>query len=105
MPITTVTVNQSLIQKITSAKPKMALQDKKKFSNHEMMLVALDPFKGQMLTSAEIKAIVKTKFPEVNITSIQPNDHSDIGNLRCCSCVGTDRQLFVNYGRAKYQII
>jgi hypothetical protein len=103
--ITTVTVNQTLIQRLASAKPKMALRDKKKLSNHEMLLVALNPYKGQVLTSAEIKEIVSAKFPEVNIPSIQPNDHSDIGNLRCCSCVGTDRQLFINYGRAKYQVL
>jgi hypothetical protein len=102
----TVTVNQNLIQSLKSPKQRLSpTQDRKKLTHHEMLLVALHSYKGQILSATEIKNIVIAKFPEVKVRCILPNDHSDIGNLRACSCVGTDRQLLVNVGRATYHIL
>lgn len=103
---TTVTVNQNLIQRLTSPKQRLSpAQDKKKLSHHEMLLVVLNSYKGLTLTASEIKELVIERFPETNVRCILPNDHSDIGNLRACSCVGTERQLFRNVGRATYYIL
>jgi hypothetical protein len=104
--ITTVTVNQTLIQRLTSPKKRLSpTQDKKKFSHHEMLLIVLNSYKGQTLTASEIKELVIARFPDINVRCILPNDHSDVGNLRACSCVGTDRQLFKNVGRATYYVL
>lgn len=76
-----------------------------KLTNHDMMLVALNRFKGQELSYSEIKDIVLTRFPNFNKGSLQPNDHSQLGNKSCCRCVGSSRQLFRNVGRARYFIL
>ena len=74
-------------------------------TNHEMLLVALHPYKGQTLKLSIIKSILLSKFPKFNLGSFLPNDHSQIGNKSCCSCVGTQRQLFIKVKRSTYQIV
>jgi len=76
-----------------------------KLTNHDMILVALQPYKGQELSYAKIKEIVSARFPNFNLGSLQPNDHSQLGNKNCCRCVGSNRQLFINRGRATYQVL
>jgi len=76
-----------------------------KLTNHDMLLIALHPYKMQRLTLSKMKEIVLKRFPNFNIGSLQPNDHSQKGNKCCCKCVGTKRQLLVNVGRGTYHIL
>ena len=76
-----------------------------KLTNHDMLLVALHPYRGSDLSLSVMQKIVLSRFPQFNLGSLQPNDHSQLGNKNCCRCVGTNRQLFVNVGRATYHIL
>ena len=100
----TVTINQHLLSQNTGLQNGLK-QIHPKLTNHEMILVALEAYKGQELPLVKIKQLVLARFPNFNLGSLQPNDHSQLGNKNCCKCVGTRRQIFVNTGRATYYIL
>jgi len=75
-----------------------------KITNHYRFLEAMEPYRGQILTTSRIGEILKTKFPEFNLGSNLPNDHSDAGNEKPCWCARTDERIFNRISTGQYQI-
>lgn len=72
-------------------------------SNHDMMAVALAAHRGQVLTTDEIRTIVRKAFPQFSDGSLLPNDHAS-GNKSACGCAGTERRLFNKLERNSYLV-
>jgi hypothetical protein len=71
---------------------------------HNELKISLIDFIGKELETHQIKKIFHKSFPDINLNSILPGDHSDIGNKGyICPCCGTDNRLFdrVKHGRFK----
>lgn len=69
-----------------------------------MLVAAMSDYRGETLTTAEIKKIVCLAFPRFSNGSILPNDHAT-GNKSACWCAGTDSQIFQKIGKSEYRVI
>ena len=72
-------------------------------TNHERFAKAFSGMEGEELSTAEIRAIILKKFPDMNPGSVLPNDHAT-GNKSCCWCAGTDKRIFDRISRGRYQV-
>lgn len=72
-------------------------------SNHEMIASAVKDYRGEILTTSEIKKRILCKFPRFSEGSLLPNDHAR-GNKSACSCAGTGRRIFDRVERGRYQV-
>jgi len=77
---------------------------KSPLSNHGMITSALDAYRGKILTTSEIRAIVLGAFPHFSKGSLLPNDHA-LGNKSPCSCAGTDRRIFDRIEPGRYLVL
>ena len=72
---------------------------------HQMFLEAMIPYRGQSLDTKKIGEIIIDKFPDFNLGSNLPNDHSDVGNENPCWCAGTNSRIFNRVRRGKFQVV
>ena len=68
---------------------------------HSKIAIAILPYRGDVLKTAEIKRIVADIYNDLNMTSLLPNDHA-AGNKNPCRCAGTDRRIFDQKARGLY---
>jgi hypothetical protein len=73
-------------------------------TNHEMFVKSMEGHRGETLTTAQVKAIVKGGFPGFNEGSLLPNDHGS-GNKSCCWCAGTESQIFEQIRFGVYRVL
>lgn len=64
---------------------------------------AMRTYQGRELTTAEIRKIVITQFPDFSTGSLLPNDHAE-GNVCPCSCAGTTSRIFDRLDRGLYRV-
>jgi hypothetical protein len=74
-------------------------------SNHDYFATAFQPHRGEEFSTAEIKAILRRKYPEMSEGSMLPNDHA-YGNKSCCWCAGKEnpKRLFDRVSVARYRV-
>jgi hypothetical protein len=72
-------------------------------TNHDMLVAAVADYRGKVLTTAEIRQIVRKAFPQFSDGSMLPNDHAR-GNKRPCRCAGTSRRIFDHVERGHYRV-
>lgn len=71
---------------------------------HEMYHEAMWPHLNRTLSTSEIGEIVLHKFPDFNLGSNLPNDHSDIGNKGQCWCAKSNQRIFNKISHGRYQV-
>lgn len=59
--------------------------------------------RGEQLSTAEIKKILKNRYPGMKEGSMLPNDHGE-GNKTPCWCAATERRLFDRVSRGQYRV-
>ena len=73
----------------------MKKQSKNLINYHEQIKSSLFSFCGEELTTEKIKEIINASYPDIPSGSIQPGDHSDVGNDGyICKCCETNERIF-----------
>jgi hypothetical protein len=73
-------------------------------TNHDMIAAAVKSYRGQTLTTSDIRKIVVGAFPDFNVGSLLPNDHAT-GNKSCCACADTKSRIFDQVECGKYLVL
>ena len=73
-------------------------------TNHEMIADAVRGYRGETLTTIEIKNIVLRAYPRFSEGSLLPNDHAD-GNKNPCWCATTKDRIFDRIEWGKYRVL
>ncbi len=73
-------------------------------TNHEMIADAVRGYRGETLTTSEIKKIVLRAYPRFSEGSLLPNDHA-AGNKNPCWCATTKDRIFDRMKRGNYHVL
>jgi hypothetical protein len=72
-------------------------------TNHERFEAAFLPHHGKEFSTAEIRGILRRKYPAMSEGSMLPNDHAE-GNRSACPCAGKANRLFDRVYRGRFRV-
>ena len=72
-------------------------------NNHECFAATFKTRVGREFSTAEIRKMMHSEWPDFSMGSVLPNDHAK-GNKSPCWCVGTANQIFDFLDRGRYRV-
>jgi hypothetical protein len=73
--------------------------------HHNDLARIMRPFRGQVLTTSQIKERIEQSLDSKDAQWVQPSDHCK--NHTCegdCACAGTDSAIFEQIKRGRYRV-
>jgi hypothetical protein len=72
-------------------------------TNHDRFRRAFAHRRNEVLTTAQIRHILRRAYPDMSEGSALPNDHAE-GNKSDCGCAGTSSRIFDRLRRGLYRV-
>ena len=73
---------------------------------HAQLKQLMTNYKGQTLTTSQIKSIFRNHYPNADIRYLQPSDHCiNKTNNGACECACTNNAIFEYIKRGVYKVL